>query len=116
MSIRQMNNLSLSECLPCQIVIGNKKGDTINLFRTSSRNLNESECLVVSLENLVNDTKNWNIAFTIMLGDFNASSKSWSVRDITKSKKTQFESISSLYGLLQLIAALYLLYLIYEMR
>ena len=48
--------------------------------------------------------RNQDPAFTTLLGDFNAKSKSWRVHDITKNEGTQTESISSLYGFSQLIS------------
>ena len=40
----------------------------------------------------------------ILLGDFNAKSKSWSVNDITE-EGTILENLTSLYGMKQLISA-----------
>ena len=59
-----------------------------------------------SLENLLCNIRNEDPAFTILLGDFKGSSNSWWVDDITNNKGTQTESISSLYGISQLISEL----------
>ena len=40
----------------------------------------------------------------ILLGDFNAKSKSWSVNDTTTKESTLMESVTSLYGMKQLIS------------
>ena len=56
------------------------------------------------LENLLGDGRNKGPTFTILLGDFNARSKSWWVHDIANNEGTQTEFISSLYGFSQLIS------------
>ena len=57
-----------------------------------------------SLENLLCNLRNEDPAFTILLGDFKDSSKSWWVHDITNNEGTQTESIRSLHGIYQLIS------------
>ena len=64
----------------------------------------EFEHFLLSLENLLGNIRNQDPAFTILLNDFNARSKSWWVHDITNNDGTQTESISSLYGFSQLIS------------
>ena len=99
-----MSNISLQECLACEIVIGKKKGYVITLYRSSSQNQGEFEHFLLSQENDLDNIRNQDPAFTILLGDFNARSKSWWVHDITNNKGVHIESISSLYGLSQLIS------------
>ena len=41
----------------------------------------------------------------ILLGDFNAKSKSWSVKYTTTEERTILENLTSLYGMKQLITA-----------
>ena len=103
-SVRQMSNRSLPECLACEVVIGKKKGYVITLYRCPSQNQSEFQHFLLSLENLLGNIRNQDPAFTILLGDFNARSKSWWVHDITNNEGIQIESISSLYGLSQLIS------------
>ena len=103
-SVRQMSNISLPDCLACEIVIGKKKGHVITLHRSPSQNQGEFEHFLLSLENLLVNIRNKDPAFTVLLGDFNDRSKSWWVHDITNNEGTQIESISSLYGFSQLIS------------
>ena len=98
-----MTNISLPECLACEIVIGKKKGCVINLYHFPSQNQGEFEHFLLSLENVLGNIRNQDPAFTILLGEFNARSKSWWVHDIRNNEGTQMESISSLYGFFQLI-------------
>ena len=81
-SVRQMSNISLPEC----------------------QNQVEFEHFLLSLENLLGKIRKQHSAFTILVGDFNARSKSWWVHDITNRERTQIESINSLYGFSQLIS------------
>ena len=76
-SVRQMNNKGLPECLACDIVTGKKKGYVIILYRSPSQNQGEFEHFLLSPENLLGNIRNQDPAFTILLGDFNARSKSW---------------------------------------
>ena len=98
-----MSYINLPECLACKIVIG-KKGYVITLYRSPSQNQSEFEHFLLSLENLLCNIRSKCPAFTILLGDFNARSKSWWVHNITNNKGIQIESISSLYGFSQLIS------------
>ena len=92
-----MSSISLLECLACEMVIGKKQGSVITLYRSPSQNQGELEHFLLSLENLLGNIRNQDPAFTILLGDFNARSKSWWVHDITNNEVTQTESIGSLY-------------------
>ena len=101
--MRHMSYINLPECLACKIVIG-KKGYAITLYRSPSQNQSEFEHFLLSLEILLCNVRSKDPAFTILLGDFSARSKSWWVHDITNNEGTQIESISSLYGFSQLIS------------
>ena len=103
-SVRQMSNNNLPECLACEIVIGKKKEYVVTLYRSPSQNQSEFEHFPLSLENLLCNIRRKDPAFKILLGDFNARSKSWWVHNITNNEGTQIESISSLYGFFQLIS------------
>ena len=75
-SVMQMSNINLPECLACEIVIGNKKGYMITLYRSPSQNQSEFEHFFLSLENLVCNLRSKDLDFAFLLGDFNARSKS----------------------------------------
>ena len=101
-SVKQMGNISLPECLACEIVIGKRKEYVITLYRSPSQNQGKFKHFLLSLENLLGNIRNQDPAFTILMGNFNARSKSWWVHDITNNEVTQTEPISSLYGFSQL--------------
>ena len=98
-----MSNINLPECLAFEFVIGKRKGYVITLYRSPSQNQSEFEQFLLSLENLLCNIRSKDPAFTILLGDFNARSKSWWVHDIIKIEGTPIEFISSLYDFSQLI-------------
>ena len=102
-SVMQMSNINLPECLAFEFVIGKRKGYVITLYRSPSQNQSESEQFLLSLENLLCNIRSKDPAFTILLGDFNARSKSWWVHDIIKIEGTPIVFISSLYDFSQLI-------------
>ena len=101
---RQMNNINLPECLECESFIGKKKGYVITLYLSPSQSQGEFENFLLPLESLIGKIRNQDPAFAILLGDFNARSKSWWVYNITNSEGTQIESVNSLYGFSQLIS------------
>ena len=76
----------------------------ITLYHSPRQNLGEFEHFLLSLENLLSYIRNHDPALAILLGDFNARSRSRWVNDITNNEGTQIESISSLYGFSQLIS------------
>ena len=57
----------------------------------------------LSLEDHSGNIRNHDPAFTNLIAEFNARSKSWLVPDITNNEGMQIESLSSLYGFCQLI-------------
>ena len=52
-SVGQMSNISLPECLAHEIVIGKKKRYVITLYRSPGQNQGEFEHFLLSLENLL---------------------------------------------------------------
>ena len=57
-SVRQISNIILPECLTCKIVIGKKKGHVITLYRSRSQNQGEFEHFLLSLEYLLGNIRN----------------------------------------------------------
>ena len=75
-SVRQISNINLLEYLACEFVIGKKKGYVVTLYHSPSQNQSEFEHFLLSLENILCNITNKHPAFTILLGEFNARSKS----------------------------------------
>ena len=57
-----------------------------------------------NFDKLLNHIKQFRPSFTIILGDFNARSKSWWPEDVTSHEGTHIESLTTMHGLQQLIS------------
>ena len=79
------------------------KGYLVSLYRSPNQNPDEFELFLPNLENLLADITNRNPHFMLLLGDFNAKSKTWFINDQSSRESTQLESLTSLYGMKQLI-------------
>ena len=104
--VRNFSNSYLSECLTLEVTISNKKGYVITLYRSPSQTSDEFQSFISNLEKLLININSFDPHFVILLGDFNAKSKSWSLNDITTEEGTILENLTSLYGMKQLISAL----------
>ena len=97
-------NHHLSECLILKVNLKNKKGYLVSLYRSPNQNPDKFELFLTNLENLLVDITSRNPHFMLLLGDFNAKSKTWSINDQSSREGTQLESLTSLYEMKQLIA------------
>ena len=82
----------------------NQKGYIVVIYRSSSQSCNESEDFLSILEKLISQIKQLKPSFTIILGDFSASSSDWWPDDITSPEGTHINSLISMYGFDQLIS------------
>ena len=96
-------NHHLSECLILKILLKNKKGYLVSLYRSPNQNLDEFQFFLTSLENLLADITSRNPHFMLLLGDFNVKSKTWFINDQSPSEGNQLESHISLYAMKQQI-------------
>ena len=81
--VRNLSNTYLSECLTLEVTIGNKKGYVIALYRYPSQTSDKFHSFISNLEKLLINMNSLDPHFVILLCDFNAKSKSWSVNDTT---------------------------------
>ena len=79
-----------------------QKGYVIVIFRSPS----QSTAKFNEFENLPNFISGLKPSFTIILGNFNARSKSRWPDDITSPKDTEIDSLTTMHGLHQLISFL----------
>ena len=101
---RNFSNSYLSECLTLEVIISNKKGYVITLYWSPSQTSDEFQSFISNLEKLLININSFDPHFVILLGDFNAKSKSWSINDTTTEEGTILENLTSLFGLNQLIS------------
>ena len=67
----------LSQCLLCEVSINNKKGYVAVLYRSPSQNSLEFDNFILNFEKMLSDINSSNPHFSVILGDFNASSNNW---------------------------------------
>ena len=79
MPVRNFSNSYLSECLTLELTISNKKGYVATLYRSPSQTSDEFDSFISHLEKLLINITSSDPHFVILLGDFNAKSKSWSI-------------------------------------
>ena len=98
LGLRQIDISYFPQCLLCQINISNKKGYIIVLYRSPSQTSTEFNNFQHNLEKILSDVKQLGSTFLIVLGDFNAKSKTWWTHDITTNEGVQIESLTSTCG------------------
>ena len=101
--VRNFSNSYLSECLTLEVTITSRKGYVITLYRSPSQTSDEIQSFISNLEKLLINMNSFDPHFVILLGDFNAKSKSWSINDTTTEEGTILENLTSLFGMKQLI-------------
>ena len=101
---RNFSNSYLSECLTLEVTISNRKVYVITLYRSPSQTSDEFQSFISNLEKLLININSFDPHFVILLGDFNAKSKSWSNNDTTAEEDTILENLTSLFELNQLIS------------
>ena len=104
LAVRVVPNHHLSECLILEVNLKNKKGYLVSLYLFPNQNPEEFELFLTNLGNLLADITSRNPHFMLLLGDFNAKSKTWFINDQSSSEGTQLESLTSLCAMKQLIA------------
>ena len=99
------SNSYLSECFTLEVISSNKKGYVITLYRSPSQTSDEFQSFISNLEKLLININNFDPHFVILLGDFKAKSRSWSLNRTTTEEGKILENVTSLYGMKQLISA-----------
>ena len=96
---------NIREYLPVRNVSNSQKDCVITLCRCPSQTFDEFGFFISSLEKLIINITSYNFHFVILLGDFNAKSKSWSVNDTITEEGRLLENLTCLHGMKQLISA-----------
>ena len=79
-------------------------GFIIVSYRSPSQTISQFDDFLSSFEKLFDDVQILQPAFTVILGDFNARSKSWWSGDSTTMEGTRLDSLVSTHGFHQLIS------------
>ena len=87
----------------CQITINNKTGYVLVVYRSPSQSSDDLKIFLSSLDQVITDMSLSNLAFRLILEDFNCRSNSWWEGDISTKEGIDLESVASCHGLHQLI-------------
>ena len=102
--IQLINVIYLSECLLCEITFDNTKSYIAVLYRSPSQTSSTFNYFLLNFEKMLQEIRAFKPDFSIILGDFNARSKSWWKSDIDTIEVTKIDAVTSSYGLQQLIS------------
>ena len=82
----------IEQCILCEINIQNTAGYVAVIYRSPSQSSNEFEEFLVNFDKLLNQVNMLKSSFTVILGDFNARSRSWWSDDITSYEGSHIDS------------------------
>ena len=88
----------------CRISIQNQTGYLLVTYRSPNQNNDEFNEFLTNFERLLNHVKQLKSSFLVILGDFNARSKSWYSDDVTTYEGSNIDSLTKTHGLHQLIS------------
>ena len=86
-----------------EVTISNKKGIIYVFYRYPSQTADKFEEFIFKLDHLLHEITLMNSSFIVLLGDFNAKSSTWYDKDTTANEGSMLESLTSSYGLSQMI-------------
>ena len=98
------NTNYLDECIVVEILCNNQKGFLLSLYRSPTQATDEFENFIKNFELLLDALFNSNPYLILILGDFNAKSNSWCEDDHDSLEGTKIETVTSSFGLTQLIS------------
>ena len=106
LSLRSINVPFLSHCVLCEVILQSQKGCVIVIYQSPSQSIVGFDEFLSNFENLLNFVKGIKPSFTIIMGNFNARSRSWWPDDITSPEGTDINSLKTMHGLHRLISDL----------
>ena len=100
---RVINVKYLQESISFELRIGGKCCKFSCLYRSPSQTQDEFETFLKNFESTLDKIHENNPFMTVVLGDFNAKSSNWCKADVTSLGGSKIDTITSSYGLNQLI-------------
>ena len=101
--LRVINIGYLNECLTLELTIGDKFCNFVVLYRSPSQSQDDFETFSSNFEMTLDILAQKNPFLMTTIGDFNAKSKNWYSQDKTSFEGKTIESVTSQFGLYQLI-------------
>ena len=105
MTLRKIELSHIIECLLCEVNVKGQVGFIIVSYHSPSQTASQFDDFLSNFEKIFDDVQILQLAFTVILGDFNAQSKSWWSGDSTTMEGTRLDSLVSTHGFYQLISA-----------
>ena len=103
LKLKQIITPNFSECILCEISVRNKTGYIVT-YCSPSQTASEFANFLENFEKLLYQIQQFRSSFVVILGDFNAKSKSWWNKDITSNEGSQIDSLATTYGVQQLVS------------
>ena len=103
LKFRVINVKYLQESISFELRIGGKCCKFSCLHRSPSQTQDESETFLKNFEMTLDKIQENNPFMTVALGDFNVKSNNWCKADVTSLEASKIDTITSSYGLNQLI-------------
>ena len=104
LALRKIELSHITECLLCEVNVKGQVGFIIVSYRSPSQTTSQFDDFLSNFEKLFDNVHILQPAFTVILGDFNAQSKSWWYGDSTTVEGTRLDSLVSTHGFNQLIS------------
>ena len=102
--MRYISRICPGECLLHEVTSYNSKGYIAVLYRSPNQTSSAFNYFLSNFEKMPQEISAFKPNFSIILGDFNARSKSWWNSDINTNEGTKIDSVTCSYGLQQLIS------------
>ena len=83
-----IDNSFIAQCIICEITLQNQKGYVVVTYQSPGQSSTEFDEFLSNFNKLLNLITQFRPSFTIILGDFNARSKSWWPEDVTSHEDT----------------------------
>ena len=99
-----LRKIELSHCLLCKVNIKRLVGFIIVSYRSPSQTSSQFDNFLSNFEKLFDGVQIFQPASTVILGNFNARSKSWWSGDSTTIEGTRLDSLVSTHGFHELIS------------
>ena len=101
--LRILNISNLYEYINFEVSIANKIYRFIHLYRSPSQKQDEFQEFKSNLEINLDALSANNAFLTVMIGDFNAKSSNWYLKDVTSFEGSQIEFLASKFAMSQVI-------------
>ena len=101
--IKVLNITNLNECLVCEISLNGHRSYIVSLYQSPSQSSDEYDHFIKTFEQLIAHLTSFKPHLLLITGDFNVRSSSWWSVDVDNIEGTRLESITSFYGLHQII-------------